>query len=471
MFGDQEIVQRFLDTKVQVHPDVVRYIRDHEDPALIDRILADLPQDTVVVSARHIPSLHPERDGARFPADPKFEIVKGAAGSCGASSRFEDFVQYFRDRYTRLGEMIRGRMPAMPIEALRQGGRYLQQECSVIGMVAEVRTTTNGHRLVDLEDPTGTVSILFNKGRPVFAEAEGILPDEVIGVRGKLSSDGKLLFADQLMRPDIPVNHAPFQSETPGKAVLISDIHIGSDVFLEREWARFSEWMSQAEDVQYLLIAGDLVDGIGIYPGQEEELAIRDIYEQYRVLAGMMQALPRRIQVILSPGNHDVVRAAEPQPAIPPEFTGGFPDNCTFVENPCFLSVQKVGILLYHGRSIDDMIGLIPGASYARPEQMMAEMLQRRHLAPAYGRRTSIAAGRTDGLVIDPVPEVLHTGHVHTCGITRYRGVLGINAGTWQDQTHFQKQMNIHPTPARAVVLDLATLEPQVLDFRATVQE
>jgi DNA polymerase II small subunit len=288
-------------------------------------------------------------------------------------------------------------------------------------------------------------------------------------VRGKLSSDGKLLFADQLVRPDIPINHAPFLSKTPGKAVLISDIHVGSNVFLEKEWSRFTEWMAGASEVQYLLVAGDLVDGIGIYPSQEEELAIRDIYEQYATLAQMMQALPRRVQIILSPGNHDVVRAAEPQPAIPREFTGKFPDNCTFVENPCLLSVQGVSFLLYHGRSIDDMIGLIPGASYAKPEQMMAEMLMRRHLAPAYGRRTSIAAGRSDGLIIDPVPEVLHTGHVHTCGITRYRGVLGINAGTWQDQTHFQKQMNIHPTPAQAVVLDLATLVPEIIDFRTPV--
>ena len=50
-------------------------------------------------------------------------------------------------------------------------------------------------------------------------------------------------------------------------------------------------------------------------------------------------------------------------------------------------------------------------------------------------------------------------------GIIQYHGTLGINAGTWQSQTSFQKQMNINPTPARAVVLDLQTLEPRVFDF------
>jgi DNA polymerase II small subunit len=96
---------------------------------------------------------------------------------------------------------------------------------------------------------------------------------------------------------------------------------------------------------------------------------------------------------------------------------------------------------------------------------MMVEMLERRHLAPVYGRRTPLSPEPKDRLLIDPVPEILHTGHVHTSGITRYRGVLGVNAGCWQGQTKFQKQVNITPTPARAVVVDLHTLEPEILSF------
>ena len=74
------------------------------------------------------------------------------------------------------------------------------------------------------------------------------------------------------------------------------------------------------------------------------------------------------------------------------------------VENPALVNLQGVRVLMYHGRSIDDMIGLIPGASYDQSGLMMQEMLQRRHLAPAYGRRTPIAAGRTNRLIIDPIP-------------------------------------------------------------------
>jgi DNA polymerase II small subunit len=179
----------------------------------------------------------------------------------------------------------------------------------------------------------------------------------------------------------------------------------------------------------------------------------------------MLAALPSRIKIIVSPGNHDVVRGAEPQPVIPEAFTKKFPANCTLVENPALVNLQGVRVLMYHGRSIDDMIGLIPGASYDQSGLMMEEMLVRRHLAPSYGRRTPIAAGKSDRLIIDPLPEILHTGHVHIKGITTYRGVLGVNAGTWQSQTAFQKQMNVNPTPALAVVVDLQTLVPETFSF------
>jgi DNA polymerase II small subunit len=464
MLDTQTIVQRFLDTRLQVHPEVVRYLAEKDDPGLIDRILASVPGDTVVVSTRHIPGLSHDRDGSRFLTDPQCEVVRGRSGTSSGPCVVGDYVHYFRDRYNRLSSMIRSRIDPIPIEALVKTGRYKQELCSINGLVMDVRGTTNGHRMAEIEDATGTIPVLFNKDRPGFSDAEFLVPDEVVGVRGTLSADGRLFFSDQLFRPDIPLSHSPFTSEDPGKAVLISDVHVGSDTFLEEEWNRFADWLD-GSDVSYLLIAGDLVDGIGVYPGQEHELIIPNIYEQYEVFGKMLSDLPSRIRIIAAPGNHDVVRSAEPQPAIPEEFTGKFPSNCEFVENPALVNLQGVRVQMYHGRSIDDMMSLIPGASYEHAGPILEGMLQRRHLAPTYGRRTPIAAAREDGLIIDPIPEVLHTGHIHIMGITEYRGTLSINSGTWQSQTAFQKQMNIHPTPAKAVVLDLQNLHTQVLDF------
>jgi DNA polymerase II small subunit len=459
------IVERFLENRLQVHPDVVRYIREQNDERLIDQIIASIPSDCLVVSGRHLPGTTPARDGMRFVCDPYLEVIAGRKGTCKPAGRVEDYVSYFHDRYSRLSTMVRGRCRPIPIEALKRNtSRYKSEECAITGMVVEVRSTGRGHRLVEIEDPTGFISVLFNKDRDDFDEAEKIVPDEVIGVRGTLSPKGTLMFANQLFRPDIPNSYSPYLSDKPGYAVLISDIHVGSDTFLSDAWERFADWLSRS-NISYLLVAGDLVDGIGIYPGQEKELTIPNIYRQYETLGRMLSSLPSHIQIVLAPGNHDVVRGAEPQPVIPEKFTGSFPSNCVWVENPALVNLQGVRILMYHGRSFDDLIGIIPGASYENARDIIPEMLKRRHLAPCYGKRTPIAADTVDRLIIDPIPEVIHCGHVHITGITKYRNVLAVNAGTWQGQTSFQKQMNIQPTPAQAIVLNLATLHPEVYDF------
>jgi DNA polymerase II small subunit len=465
MLCEEEIVARFLETDLLVAPEVVRYIREQDDPALIDHIIATIPSGAFFVSPDCIPAQKKERDGTRFLADPHLDVLQGKDGDCGCIRDFEEYVTYFRNRFTHLSGFLKGRIQPVPIEALQRTGRYREEEASFIGMVSEVRSTASGNKMAELEDPTATMRVLFSKSREGFEDAEKLLPDEVIGVKGKLSSDGNIFFADTLVRPDIPISNAPFRSEQPGRAVLISDVHVGSDTFLEDAWHRFAAWLGEHPEIGYLLIAGDLVDGIGVYPGQERELVIKNIYEQYQAFGEMLSSLPPHLRIVLSPGNHDVVRGAEPQPAIPEEFRKGYPENCIWVENPALVSLQGVRVLMYHGRSFDDMIGMIPGASYSHPEEIMEEMLKRRHLAPTFGMRTPIAPAERDPLVIDPVPEVLFTGHVHITGIKKYRGVLMVNAGTWQSQTAFQKQMNTVPTPAQAVVLDLQTMDHEMLDF------
>jgi len=467
MLVKSAIIERFLDEKLQVHPDVITYIIERDDTSLIDRIIERVPSECLVASLCHVPGLCLSRDGFRFLGDPEIEVVLGREQTAKPIDNVGDYVTYFNNRYTTLSGIIRGRCNAAPIEALFRNDRYTQEECAIIGMIADIRTTANGHRMAQLEDRTGTINVLFNRAHSEFGEAEKLVHDEVVGVKGTLSSEKTLLFADHLFRPDIPFSHQPYMSDRPGKVALISDIHVGSNTFLEEEWLSFSDWLSDSE-ISYLLIAGDMVDGIGIYPGQEHELTLPNIYEQYDRLGEYLSDLPSRIKIICAPGNHDVVRGAEPQPAIPEQFRKKYSKNCVFVENPAMVSVQGVKVLMYHGRSYDDLIGMIPGASYEESDDIMIEMLKRRHLSPSYGRKTPIAAATDDRLVIDPVPEILHTGHVHILGVSHYRGVLCINAGTWQSQTTFQKQMNINPTPAKAVVLDLMTLKPVICDFMST---
>ena len=50
---------------------------------------------------------------------------------------------------------------------------------------------------------------------------------------------------------------------------------------LEAQWHKMVRWFNTiplAKTVKYLVLSGDCVDGVGIYPGQDKELAIPDLY-------------------------------------------------------------------------------------------------------------------------------------------------------------------------------------------------
>jgi DNA polymerase II small subunit len=245
-------------------------------------------------------------------------------------------------------------------------------------------------------------------------------------------------------------------------------MHVGSNTFLRPQWDKMVHWVrteGQKDGLEYMIITGDCVDGIGIFPDQEEELEIEDIFEQYRLLAELLKGLPDWLRIVLQPGNHDAVRPAEPQPAFSGEIARMFDSQIVLVGNPCYMEIEGRLILSYHGRSMDDLVNAIQGLTYDNPLEAMKEMLKRRHMAPIYGGKTPIAPEKKDYLVIDPVPDIFVTGHVHGAGISEYRGVRLINASTWQAQTSFQRMHNFHPNPAKMPLVHLGTGKSVIKDF------
>ena len=118
-------------------------------------------------------------------------------------------------------------------------------------------------------------------------------------------------------------------------------------------------------------------------------------------------------------------------------------------------------------QSLDDVIATTPGLAYDRPTEAMKLLLRARHLAPTYGKRTSLSPEPRDFLVVDPVPDVMHVGHVHTYGELNYRGTVLVNSGTWQAQTNFQSNMGLEPTPSIVPVVNLSSLEVLRRNFGA----
>jgi len=500
----REIVLKFAENGYQIEPEALEAICRHSGgiEELVSRIIGSTDRSVAVIGTAQISCLlgsfgdvppasrNPPRRSSLSPAgqeiahsaampsiisspacdgDLSVELKCDITGRSTCVGEYDDFVHYFRDRYSKIREILSRRLNSRPIESL--GKSSTGREVSLIGMVMDVRSTAKGNRVIELEDPTGLITAIISRESEVYEESAGIVTDEVIGVTGTSDGNGRL-FVKSLLWPDIPARTAPLEKGS-GHALLLSDLHVGSRYFMTEAWERFMRWLNGEEDdpsgladqVRYLLIAGDLVDGVGIYPGQENDLAVMDIYAQYEAAAEKLNCIRKNIKVIIAPGNHDIVRQAEPQPSLPEEVRGYFRRDMLFVGNPAWVTVGGVSVLMYHGRSIDDLVLRLPGISYAAPEKAMIEMLRRRHLSPIYGSRVAIAPEHEDHYVISRPPAILHCGHVHTVGIARYKGVAVINSGTWQSQTDFQKKMNIQPVSAVAPLVDLATMKVRKLIF------
>jgi DNA polymerase II small subunit len=177
--------------------------------------------------------------------------------------------------------------------------------------------------------------------------------------------------------------------------------------------------------------------------------------------AELLKRVPAHVQIVLSPGNHDAVRQALPQPAVAADMAESLyaMGNVRWVGDPAYIKLHGVTFLVYHGKSLDDVIATTPNLAYNRPTDAMKLLLRARHLAPTYGKRTALSPELRDYMVVDQVPDVFHVGHVHTYGELSYRGTLLVNSGTWQAQTNFQSNMGMEPTPSIIPVLDLSTLK------------
>ncbi|MBV0902324.1 DNA-directed DNA polymerase II small subunit [Haloarcula salina] len=396
------------------------------------------------------------------------EVANDMTGQSTGTGEYSDFVTVFRDRYEKLASKLRGRVNHRPTDAIESmaGG----SEAALIGMVSDIRSTASGHWLVELEDTNGTFPCLVMKDRPIADLVQQLLMDEVIAVEGTLADDAGILFVDSLHFPDVPRTHKPSTADRHVQAALISDVHVGSQEFMEDAWRRFTDWLHtpEAEHVEYLLIAGDMVEGVGVYPEQDKELDIIDIYDQYEAFSEYLKEVPGDMEIRMIPGNHDAVRLAEPQPGFDEELRDIMTAHDAQVHsNPALITVEGVTVLMYHGVSLDEVIAELPDeeANYDEPHKAMYQLLKKRHVAPQYGGHTRLAPEDRDYLVMEEVPDVFHTGHVHKIGWGEYHNVLALNSGCWQAQTDFQKSVNIDPDAGFAPILDLDTLDMTVRKF------
>ncbi len=416
------------------------------------------------------------------------KILKDPNGKLFTNGSFDDFYEMTVDKYNSLRELMRNRTEVLSATNIEKIIRLSNNaEVSTMGLVKNIRITKNKNYLLLLEDLTGEINVLIKKNNDDLSQlkrAERIINDQMIYVEGVYNpSDSKskgIIFANNFTKIDIPTNFQPNKATEPLAVGLISDTHIGSKEFEEAVFHKFIQFLNGkvgnnkirtlAGKIKYLIINGDLVDGIGVYPNQNEDLLISDIYKQYDKATEFIEEIPEYIKIFYVSGNHEPVRNAIARPAVPKKYCKGLVDlGVKCLGNPSLISTHGVQTLIFHGESMHDLNMSVPDLDIKNPTETMKELLICRHLAPIYGGKTQIAPTSKDWLVIDTIPDIFHTGHLHINGFSRYRNVNLINSGCFQAQTDFMRSFGIDPTIGIVPIIELDSLKSNILDFKKQV--
>ncbi len=473
------LLNLFLKNQIQVSPDALNKLLESDHPLSYSQTLIDnlKNENRTILLPDDIKANNLKKETSKKSS---YRILKNYTQTYHITG-IEDMSAYFLARLDYFKKQLRGRLSnTISISNLRKSGR---DKISLIAIVSNKTKTRNGNYMFTLEDYSGQIKAIA-VGEKVKQIAESVVYDDVLGFVG--SAGDNVFFIDEIVWPDIPIKEEKKDPNNDTNVAFISDLHIGSKNFLSDKFQTFLNWLNGkvnkktelypqlSENIKYLFIAGDIVDGVGVYPTQYDDLEIPDIYKQYKEAANILSQIPEKIKVFISPGNHDYVRLAEPQPPISKEIASDLYElpNVSMVSNPCYLKIEKelnggFNVLLYHGTSMDSLIPMIPSLKdgYKHPEKVMLAMLKRRHLSPPYETNLIPQPNNGDPLIIPSDVDIFQTGHVHSNGALNYRGVTLVNGGTWQAKTEFQVFLGHEPTPARVPVINLKNRNLTLIQF------
>ncbi|MBT4134952.1 hypothetical protein HOE39_01265 [Candidatus Woesearchaeota archaeon] len=397
-----------------------------------------------------------------------------------------DFTEHYRERYKTLKNILFNRpeaATAVSIERAKQG--FGNDDQIIIAMVSDINRMMTGTIKITVEDLSGQMDIIISsKNNDLIEESKFLTLDEVLIFKGRVMRD--VMFLQEIILPDIPQQPIQYSPEEV-YAVFSGDIHVGSKLFLPKQFGTFIDWLGGnvgnerqkeiAKKTKYFYIPGDLVDGVGIFPGQDKELAIGDLRGQYEELAKYLAKVPNDKQIIICPGNHDSgVRLEEPQPRMK-DYAESILElpNVTMVTNPSYTNIHSMDkykgqdVLMYHGYSFDRLIDQVEGlrlaGGYEKADEIHKFLLKRRHLSPTHNLNLTIPM-KQDPHAITQVPDIMVSGHIHKANIGSYKNTVSISGSCWQSVTDFQLKFGHVPDPGMIPIMNLKTRKSNMLSFK-----
>ncbi len=406
----------------------------------------------------------------------------------GKKNTVNDFVLYFNKRLQYFTSLLANRVNAdnvMRISNLKDLYET-NTKVTIIGLISEIKETKNGHIMLRLEDRGGEIQCFINKDKTEMIEiVKNLCLDEGIGIVGKVGKE--IIWTDEIIIPSPPNNSELKKTEGEGYVVCISDMHFGAKVFVDEAFQKFIDWLNGdtnneklnaiGKKVKYIIVAGDIIEGIGVYPGQGADARILSTELQYHEAARWLNQIPKDKCIIMIAGNHDTSRLSEPQPKLPYDKAYALynMDNVMMVSNPSTVRLFEkdesggLDFYLYHGGSIfyyaDKIQHLREKGGAKVPEEVIKYLLEKRHLAPSHGSTLYVPDSQNDPLVIKKMPDFFVCGHTHKMSVANYKGCTILSCGCWVEMSDYQEKMGMFPDIGKCFVINTRTRKPSVLNF------
>ncbi len=399
-----------------------------------------------------------------------------------------DFTLYFNRRLQYFTELLKNRIQSENIVRIDKLKDLYgsNSQVTVIGLISDISQTKNGHYMISIEDKSGTIKCFTNKEKTdMIKQIQRFCLDEGIGVKGKVGNE--IIWVDEFIVPSPPNSVELKKTEKEEYVVFISDLHFGAKVFVDDAFSRFVDFINSqtkskklneiAKKVKYIIVAGDVIEGIGIYPNQGMDARILSTELQYHEAARWFSQIPKDKCLIIIPGNHDTDRLSEPQPKIAYEKAYALYNmpNVLMLSNPAIIKLFQddpsggLDFFLYHGGSIfyyaDKIRELREKGGAKVPEEVVAYLLEKRHLAPSHGSTLYIPDNQRDPLVIRKMPDFFVVGHTHKLAIKNYKGCSIISCGCWVEMSDYQEKMGMYPDIGKCVLVNTKNRRPQILNF------
>ncbi len=485
----QQLISQLFEKDILITPEQVKRLTD-KDALVLSRIM-----NNGAAVEQYLQQLESQPSRAPPPISPFTQQRSGKDGSVQVirsyakkpkKRSYDDFVRHFNVRFQNMDRMLRARKELAGVTAIDRVRQFSgsRDKISVIGFVLEKRDTKNEHIMLEIEDRSGTLNVLISKNKPELIEiAKDLAYDEIIGITGTIKDD--LMFADSIVIPSVPQGHELKKAPEEVYMVCLSDIHFGNKNFFEKEFSQVVEWLNGnlgddrtrdiARKTKYVVIAGDLIEGVGVYPSQEADLSIPDIYAQYRYCDEVLSKIAPDKHIILIPGNHDIGRLSEPQPRTPPELMPllNARANTYFLSNPSWVRIHQTPsfpgftILLYHGGSFfyygNSVMKLFREGGMSNPVGIMQYLLTHRHLAPSHTSTLYVPDAEEDHLIIDEIPDFFITGHLHTTQSKTWNGITMLSCSCWVPLTEYQIKAGLKIDPGKFMLINLQTRGVQAL--------